>query len=301
MRLGTNIILGLIFSHVLCAQQLPYTLNEPSNSLKLSSELDEISGLSYCPTTASLVAVQDEDGIVFALNPNTGEIIGQQDFWKEGDYEGVEQCGTDTYVVKSTGTLYTVKNLGKEEQSTQKYNGFLDADYDVEGLGYWPARQQLLIGCKASPGEGFDDDEVRAIYAYDLQTKQLQTTPLILLRRDAVEEYLHACNKGPHHQKICSIFSREKEDFDLKIAALAVHPISQNIYLTSAKGNLLIVVDGQGNILHISKLPKDLHRQPEGLCFDPQGNLYIANEAKKDEPPVIHRYNIDPNAGLSGY
>ena len=70
---------------------------------------------------------------------------------------------------------------------------------------------------------------------------------------------------------------------------------SVHYYMTSAKGNLLLIIDRSGSILHIDKLPKSLHRQPEGLCFDEQGNLYISNEQKKDNEAVIHFYTYNPN------
>ena len=41
-----------------------------------------------------------------------------------------------------------------------------------------------------------------------------------------------------------------------------------------------MVISQEGQLLHIEKLRKEVHAQPEGLCFDQDGTLYIANEGK---------------------
>lgn len=273
----------------------PYNWEEPSNSFELDNKLNEISGLSMSEDGSYLLGVQDELGEIFILDKTNGRIVQQIPFWKEGDYEGIEQVGSTIYVVKNTGTIYEVSQPGTSEQVVEKFNGFLNGDNDIEGLSYWPQRHQLLLACKAQPGGELDPNRFKAIYAFDLASKTFLPEPLMLLDREAVSAYLKDCKPGPDHHKLCDIFNPEKEDFDLSPAALAVHPITGEFYLTSSKGNLLIIISPTGKILHIDKLPKDLHRQPEGLCFDVAGNLYIANEQKKDTPPLIHYYLYHPN------
>jgi uncharacterized protein YjiK len=296
-----TVLSGLVFILPALSAQvnpLPYELSQPTASFPLPSALTEISGLSMAADGYHLLAVQDEDGRVYQLAPTDGSVVASWDFWKEGDYEGIEHCAGNTFVVKSTGTLYQIEALGTPAQQTIKYNDFLNSDNDVEGLACLPDQNKLLLACKASPGEMLDGEAVKAIYAFDLVSRTLQPEPVVLLHRTAIEAYLMHNQAGPNHEKICDIFSDEKEDFDLKIAALAVHPISGELYLTSAKGNLLLVVNMAGEIRSIHKLPKSLHRQPEGLCFDAQANLYIANEARGDDPPIIHRYAYDLNAAF---
>lgn len=273
----------------------PYDWASPAASFEMADELREISGLSIVPNSPYLYAIQDEDGILFLIDRQDGRIVQQIPFWKEGDYEGVEYVKGDVYVVKSTGTIYHIKAPGTAAQEVIKYNGFLGGDNDIEGLGYDAARNMLLLACKAEPGEDIDPNRFKAIYGFDIASKAFIAEPLLLLDRKAVDNYLSSCSPGPDHHKLCDIFSREKEDFDLSPAAMAVHPITKHYYMTSAKGNLLLIIDSSGSILHIDKLPKSLHRQPEGLCFDEQGNLYISNEQKKDNEAVIHFYTYNPN------
>ena len=301
MTTNQLLLFSLVFSFQLAAVAQdaefpePYDWENPSASMELSQELAEVSGLSNIPNSPYLYAIEDESGILYLLDRQTGRTVQQIPFWKEGDYEGIEWINGKVYVVKSTGTVYKVTAPGSTEQQVEKFNGFLDSDNDIEGLGYDPAKNQLLLACKAEPGEDIDPNRFKAVYGFDLETNTFNEEPLLLLDRNAVDAYLRSCKPGPNHHKICDIFSPEKEDFDLTPAAMAVHPLTGHYYLTSAKGNLLLIIDSNGNILHIDKLPKALHRQPEGLCFDEQGNLYISNEQKKDTPPVIHYYSYDPN------
>lgn len=275
----------------------PYNWEQPNASMFVSEELKEISGLTYIPDSEYLYAVQDELGTLFLLDRLSGRTVQQIPFWKEGDYEGVEWANGNVYVVKSSGTIYEIMDVGTVHQSVLKFNGFLGSDNDIEGFAYDHQNQQLLLACKAEPGEDIDPNRFKAIYSFDLRTKVFTEEPLLLLDRNAVDTYLSQCRQGPNHSKICDIFSREKVDFDLSPTAMAIHPLTGHFYLTSSKGNLLLIIDRSGNILDIHKLPKSLHRQPEGLCFDELGNLYISNEQKKDSPAVIHFYAYDPNRG----
>jgi len=299
LRVGGLSLLGMLLAFSSLAQHeilfnWGYDLAHPARTLVLDAELNEISGLSLSLDGRELLAIQDEDGELYFLDPQSGHLNRQVNFWKEGDYEGIEQVGTAIYVVKSTGTIYEIQQVGTNEQTVEKYNGFLTSDNDIEGLSYWPQRHQLLLACKSSPGKSMNSNRTKAIYAFDLLSHTFVPEPLLLLQRDSVDRYLQHCQQEPGYAKICSIFDPTKEDFDLSPAALAVHPLTGDFYLTSAKGNLLLVINARGEIHYIAKLPKDLHRQPEGLCFDAQGNLYISNEQNDGLPPLIYYYPYNP-------
>ena len=86
-----------------------YNLKEPDQTFKMPKDLEEISGLGISEDGDALVAVQDEDGRLFFINRYSGQVFMEAEFWKDGDYEGVEMVGGTAYVVKSSGTLYEVK------------------------------------------------------------------------------------------------------------------------------------------------------------------------------------------------
>ena len=45
---------------------------------------------------------------------------------------------------------------------------------------------------------------------------------------------------------------------------------------------VLIVLSSEGKILEMVKLDKNRFPQPEGICFDADGTLYLSSEAKDD-------------------
>lgn len=257
----------------------PYQFDAPQLIAELPAELEEISGLSLDRSGRYLIAVEDENGTVYYLDKQTGAIHERFDFWKEGDYEGVEAVGDDIYVVKSTGTLYRIRDVGEASQHTDKYNAFLNDENDVEGLAYDPIHRQLLLACKADGGEGYASERERCIYAFDLLGGQLITRPAFVITRQQIRDYLRDSPREEGHEKLSAMFNRDDE-FELSPSALAVHPLSGDLYILSSAGKTMLVLQPGGAVRHIYKLDKDIFLQPEGMCFDHDGSLYIANEGK---------------------
>jgi len=130
-------------------------MQAPARTFELPEALKEISGLSLTPDESKLVAVQDEDGEIYVINKTTGEIERDYNFYKEGDYEGVEMVGNSAFVTKSNGKIYEVHDFGGDHQQTIKFTTPLNKAYDVEGLGYDAKNERLLMCCKAV-GESSD-------------------------------------------------------------------------------------------------------------------------------------------------
>ncbi len=276
-----------VFGQAGASFSIPYQLDAPVRQLKVDDALKEISGLSMSPNETFLIAIQDELGSLFYLDKQTGDIVKEVPFWKEGDYEGIELVGDDIYVVKNTGTLYCISNAGEANQEVTKYNGFLNSDDNIEGLAYWPQGNKLLLASKAQAHPKSDGCQQKVIYAFDLDSTKIIPTPFMKLKRSNVDRYMEHKHHCSSSCKICSLFDEDKDDFKLSPAAIAIHPIDEQIYVLSANGNLLIIVSMDGEIQLITKLPKKLHHQPEGLCFDAVGNMYISNEQRKE-----HQANV---------
>ncbi|MEL6667667.1 MAG: SdiA-regulated domain-containing protein [Bacteroidota bacterium] len=283
MRYYFLCFIGILFSSQILAQgpyHFPYDLSRPQLIGELDKDLEEVSGLSLSGN--ELLAVQDEDGIIFRLNAQTGEIETTIDFGDEGDYEGIEHVGEYVYVTKSSGTLYRVSRAGTPDQQVDKFNGFLNGDNDVEGLAYDRINNRLLLACKApdvSP-------ETRHIYAFDLTTQTFLTEPILVVAKEEMQAYLASCQPTAEHAAICDFFASE-EAFRLGPSALAIHPQTGQYYLTSSRGKLMVVLSPSGRIQHVFRLEKDYFPQPEGLAFAPNGDLYVSTEAKGGEPARI--------------
>ncbi|PHN03038.1 SdiA-regulated domain-containing protein [Flavilitoribacter nigricans] len=275
-----GIFFGCFFTST--AQLFPYQFDSPDQIFELDDELEEISGLGISGDGNYLLAVQDEDGILYHLDKTTGAILEKREFWKDGDYEGVEAVGSDAYAIKSTGTVYWIKNHNKEDFETEKFNYDLNKDNDVEGLGYDSQNQMLLLACKAHPD---GQKEARGIYGFSLQYKQLLQDPIYMLTLGAVHNYLDKNPPITRLEKVKDFF--DEDELDFSPSALAVHPISGDLYLLSSKGKMIIVMNRQNEVVYIQKLQKEEHPQPEGLCFDQNGNMYISNEGRGDKGTIL--------------
>ena len=266
-----------------------YDLTLPDAVMKMPSRLKEISGLGLSADGRYLIAVQDERGIIFFVEKTSGKLVKEISFQENGDYEGVEVVGTDVYVVKSTGTLYRIQHPGEERQSVDKYNFFLGHENDVEGLAYDSSRNRLLLACKGEAGDGKEFSFKRGIYAFDLATSMLDSVPAYLISLEDVQAYLDTSPTVRKLEKLLDTFSPEESEFVFSPSGLAIHPLTGDFYLLSSVGKLLMVMSAEGEILHIEKLKKEVHAQPEGICFDADGTLYISNEASGGEG-LIYRF-----------
>ena len=50
---------------------------------------------------------------------------------------------------------------------------------------------------------------------------------------------------------------------------------------------MLLVINRSGEIITSVKLPKKLFKQPEGICFNPEGDLFISNEKKGKRANIL--------------
>ncbi|OAV44192.1 hypothetical protein A3850_006655 [Lewinella sp. 4G2] len=264
-----------------CAQAdgIPFNLDQPTLISSLPAELEEISGLSMAhDRDDELLAVQDEEGKVYRINA-AGQVLWGINFWKDGDYEGVEAVGEDIWVSKNTGTLYQITRAGQPDQHVEKYNTRLNEENDVEGLAYDAARNRLLLACKRDAKDDGNDKDGRYIFAFDLESKSLIEDPVYSIRRKQVNQFLNQMEACPLRQYLLEFFS-EEEKYDLAPSALAIQPGTGNLYLVSSHGKVLMVLSPEGRLLNVARLPKEFFPQPEGLAFAKDGSLYISTEAR---------------------
>lgn len=248
---------------------LPYYLAEPNLTIFLENEeLKEVSGLSPSNRAGEFIAVQDEKGIAFFLDGTAGGGIRKQVLFREkGDFEGVEMVGDTLYAVKSDGKIFQVSGFEKEKPNVAEFKTELKKEVDdVEGLGYDPKRNALLLACKGNP----DSLAVRRVFAFDLKTKKLAAEPCYLIDPQEVEQIL-----GKSEEDKKKYFSP---------SGIALHPKRAEVFVLSSVGKLLVVLDySTGKIKYVVKLDKSILPQPEGIAFDKDGNLFLSSEGKKGE------------------
>ncbi|MFD1139984.1 SdiA-regulated domain-containing protein [Larkinella insperata] len=229
-------------------QTVPYDLKTPVKRFTLPDELEEISGLSYYKPN-QLLCVQDELAVAYIYDVKKEQIADSSLFGNYGDFEGIEWVKDEIYTLKSNGDLYHFKPFSK---SIARIPGNLPGKTEVEGLAYDPESDRLLIAVKEG---GKKNDKV--IYMYDLKSKVLFQG--MILKEQALTE------AGIDPKKF-------------KPSGLAVHPKTGDFYLLTSVGKRLVVVNRKGRIVASEPLDSKLFRQPEGICFTPEGTLYIASE-----------------------
>lgn len=264
----------------------PYDLENPIDEIILPNKLKEISGLGIDSTGQYLYAVQDEEGDLFIIDRKTGEIKDQIKFHKEGDYEGIEFIKDRAFIVKSTGTIYEIHDIGKPTQKRTKHKFEFSKSSDVEGLGYDPIANSLLVSCKGKALKGEEAKLKKGIYEIDLSTMMMDSLPRYTVSLEAVQHFLDTHKSLEYFDKLIKLFKPD-EEFIFGPSGIAVHPITGEIYITSAVGNVLIVLDRDNQIKHLQKLRKKIHEQPEGIVFDAKGNMYISNEGKKEKGKIF--------------
>lgn len=271
-----------------------YNLDYPDKTYKLPDNLNEISGLSYYKKN-KLLCVQDEKATIFVYDTRDKKVKDKYKFGKDGDFEGVELVDKKVYVLRSDGKIYKVKNFKEKDYQKKDYNTELDVSNDCEGLCFDSISNSLLIACKGKPyidKEKMYNDS-KAIYSFDMDKKELKDTPFILINLNVLLNLEDLSKYERLSQKLASGID-ESGDIRFQPSGIAVHPITGNIYVIASVGQKLIVLNRKGNILTIQDLNKKIFRQPEGICFKPNGNLYISNEADGGKAK-IHYFKYEAN------
>jgi hypothetical protein len=240
-----------------------YNLTKPEK-FTMPDVLNEISGISfYKGDKDTIYAEQDEEGKLYYLHLGDTK-ASHVKFGKRGDFEDVAITNDWVIMLRSDGILFSFpfKDVRHEETTNvNEWDGLLPAG-EFEGLYADAADNKLYVLCKHC-----SNDETReAISTYILQLK-----PDGSIVQDGSASI--------------SVKSIEKLSGEKKIkfhpSALAKNPKTQQWYILSSVNKMLVIADNAWNITAVYKLNPAVFRQPEGICFDSQNNLYISNEGDK--------------------
>lgn len=260
-----------------------YNLSAPDKYLLLPDNLREISGLTIIDST-SFACIQDEDGIMFFYDIKENQIKRQVQFGERGDYEDIARVNKTIFILRSDGTLFEIADFTQKTFTVNKYKPGVPSD-DSEGLCYDKNNYRLLIGCKGEIKMDNYKNE-RAVFSFDLYSKRLQTDPVLVLDPKVLKKLIEG------NRTMFPLKKEEYEKAEIKISALAIHPITGDIFVLSADDNLLYVINKNGSFRYIEPLNKELFRQAEGIAFFPNGDMLISNEAR-GKKPILLRFNYE--------
>ena len=234
------------------------------------ASLREVSGIAYLENNR-VACVQDENGVLFIYNLENSTIEEQIEFAGEGDFEGIAVEGTTAYIVQSDGTIYRIADFENNPEITEHPTG-LTRDQDVEGLCYDPKNNRLLLAIKEKEP---DSEDYKGIYAVDTETMEMNATPVFKLQfDDPIFEQTDVKNKYDRFMP----------------SEISIHPKTGNIYMLEGRVPKLLILDSEANPEKLYFLNVNDFEQPEGLTFDPSGNIYLSNEGN---PGNIHHISIN--------
>jgi len=245
-----------------------YDLQNPKKRWDLPNELEEISGLSFYKN-GQLACIQDEDGILYIYSLKKNEIIREERFGEKGDYEGVEIIDEEVYILKSNGKVFNfeLQNSGIDEVTNIKTD--LSRKNNAEGLGFHQDFQELLMACKEDPGtKKYELGKSRSVYRIDLQDKNFKKKPRFVI-------------DGKNYKKILEEKDlSKKKHIPFKPSGVAVHPKTGFTFIIGTVGKMMVILNKEGEIDDLIPLDPKLFVQPEGICFAPNGDLFISSEGR---------------------
>jgi len=247
-------------SHKEVTHRLPYDFTKPNETFDLDKDLREISGLAWW-NEDTLVSIEDENGVLYFISSKDGSILYESSFGDDGDYEGVAVKESQVFVLKSKGDIYQIEKPLKRKTNAEKYKTRLSGEDDAEGFCYFEKGKVFLIGVK----EHGKYKGKRLIYELKTEEDDIEKDPYLKIDEDDLMKKVHKKygDKWGNH---------------FKPSGLAVHPISGHIYVLSGVNGLLAVFNDEKDLVDAIRLPNKYARQPEGICFAPDGTLFISTE-----------------------
>ncbi len=224
-----------------------YQFQEPDEKWELPSSLDEISGIGLL-NDSIMVCQEDENGMLYLYNLFTKQVDKTISFGKQNDYEDLAIVGSEVYVLQSNGSIVQIVDY-RQSPVVNKFKTTLSGKNDTEGLCYDPVTKALLVTCKDKQAES--GSTAKSIFAFSLEEKVIADKPFLNF-----------------------------DEPEFAPSAVAIHPVSHNIFVLSAKKRRLIELSRAGVLVNRYDLKSSLFMQPEGLTITANGDLYISNEGK---------------------
>ncbi|HWJ24942.1 MAG TPA: SdiA-regulated domain-containing protein [Flavisolibacter sp.] len=254
-----------------------YDLSKPAQKWVLPKELKEISGCTWIDKNHLLV-IEDLHPNLYLLRLDEQPVIEkvipfqQDNNDKKFDIEDVTIANNTVYALWSHGVIYKITNWQGQPQVKQLPTS-LNKKNNTEGICFDPVSGNLLIACKDESDLTDEKKSTRAIYAFDIQKENMIEEPFLTL-----------------HKK--DFKSMENDKIEFFPSAIAVHPVTHDIYVLSTRDTKCMAqYSHDGKLKGFQYINRDEMLQPEGICFAPDGTLYISSEGKHGEHASIFRFN----------
>jgi hypothetical protein len=243
---------------VLQQKSTHYTLSAPQ-TITLGDKLHEISGIAYI-NDHLILGENDEQGKIFSIDPAQP---GNTDypsvrFAAKDDYEDLVVIDSTAYLLISDGEIMKVPGYAGGTEPTGTVIAQMGGKHnEFETLYYDKSVDGLIMLCKSCHHE---KDEIRTAYKFDVASGKLTDTAFFTISIPDIAAKLN--------EKEIKFFP----------SAAAIHPLENKLYILSSIGKLLVITDSKGRVEEAFSLDPSLFRQPEGIAFAPNGDMFISNE-----------------------
>lgn len=270
----------LILTQIPLIQGQQYHWDRPDHLWELPGELLEISGLTFAPEDRWLLAVQDEWGTIYGIDPENGQLAKTWPFLEKGDFEGIAMVDSTLWVLRSDGRLFSGTWQDGPSTAPSPVKTGLPKGIDVEGLAWNPNTQRLLLAVKDEP----DRPARGPAGVYPFSFYSAQTDSLFLqIDQESFTRMIARLPRKSGKKRVRQWLDSQTDTFLLGPSGIAVHPLTGEYYMISSRGKVLMIFDVQGECREIIPLDPQLLPQPEGITFNRQGDLFIASEGKKKQ------------------
>jgi len=263
-----------------------YRLSHPEVKYILPGKLQEVSGLGYLGND-KIGCLQDEDGIIFIFDLLKKEVTKEIDFGKDRDYEGFDIGNESAFVLRSDGQIFEIRNFLSKKRKVKKHETNLNSKNDTEGLCYDSKNDRLLVACKGSPGKGKSLKNKKAIYSFDLKKNKLEKKPVFVIDVEEIQAFINTGFIVKMYERIMRFFKPSEGQITFRPSGIAIHPHTEDIYIISSVGKLLVILKPNGEISQVEKLDPDIFKQPEGITFSENADLFIANEGAGGKANIL--------------
>ena len=246
-----------------------YDLREPVRYYVRQS-MQEISGIVLAPDEHHILAINDEQGRIFSLDVTANKPYPSWKFDKSGDYEDLATNGKDWMVLKSNGHLYKVIAPFTDSIDAISYKFSHEGKNEFESLYFDSARNSMVIICKAC-SEDKGTGRTTA-YSFKMDSLEFNDEPLYQISIADIQKLT------------------DTKITQFKPSAAAIHPIEKRLYIMSAVNRMMVITDLNGKVLEAHNLRHSTFKQPEGITFAPNGDMYISNESADESQANILKF-----------
>lgn len=253
-----------------------YNLATPEK-LRVRGSMQEISGIIHHGKDGEFMAINDEEGRIFRMDVRADKPYENWKFGKNTDYEDLAFTGKDYFVLKSNGSLFHVQNMFTDSISAVEYELPVKGRKEFETAYYDRNVNSIIIICKHC--EGDKKQHRTSAYRFNLTTMAFDPAPFFQI---SVAEILDKMTEKKEKLKA------------FQPSAAAIQPLQRRLYIVASVNHLLVITDLKGKVEEVYQLPHTRFRQPEGITFAPNGDMFISNEAGDEGSANILKFKYQP-------